>query len=121
LTIRLAGCDVAFDGVSALEAGELLDELTWDSDQNHMIPQGSKWSTSAGQEAIRTFFWARWRLARARTNCIQVQLPYTGLDATIGVGSGNRYVGIPGLSNLSHFISTRIPHARFFSSIELDY
>ncbi|KAJ7837740.1 hypothetical protein B0H13DRAFT_2421035 [Mycena leptocephala] len=26
---------------------------------NHMIPQGSKWSTPAGQEAIRTFFWAR--------------------------------------------------------------
>ncbi|KAJ7830597.1 hypothetical protein B0H13DRAFT_1915891 [Mycena leptocephala] len=90
LAVRLAGCDAAFDGVSALEAGELLDELTWDSDQNHMVPQGSKWSTSAGQEAIRTFFWARWRLARARTKCIQVQLPHTGLDTTVGVGSGNR-------------------------------
>ncbi|KAJ7871096.1 hypothetical protein B0H13DRAFT_2350041 [Mycena leptocephala] len=87
LAVRLTGCDAAFDGVSALEAGELLDELTWDSDQNHMIPQGSKWSTSAGQEAIRTFFWARWRLARARTKCIQVQLPHTCLDTTVGVGS----------------------------------
>ncbi|KAF8209675.1 hypothetical protein K438DRAFT_1810189 [Mycena galopus ATCC 62051] len=57
LAVRLAGCDAGFDGVSALEARELLDELTWD--QNPMIPQGSKWSTAAGQEAIRTFFWAR--------------------------------------------------------------
>ncbi|KAJ7871102.1 hypothetical protein B0H13DRAFT_2555621 [Mycena leptocephala] len=59
LAVRLAGCDAAFDGVSALEAGELLDELTWDSEQNHMIPRGSQWSTPAEQEAIRTFFWAR--------------------------------------------------------------
>ncbi|KAJ7771320.1 hypothetical protein DFH07DRAFT_999485 [Mycena maculata] len=57
LAVRLAGCDAGSDGVSALEARGLLDELTWD--QNRMIPQGPKWSTPAGQEAIRTFFWAR--------------------------------------------------------------
>ncbi|KAJ7019963.1 hypothetical protein C8F04DRAFT_1275672 [Mycena alexandri] len=56
LAVRFAGCDAGFDGVSALEARELLDELTWDQ---NMIPQGPEWSTSAGQEAIRTFFWAR--------------------------------------------------------------
>ncbi|KAJ7210281.1 hypothetical protein C8J57DRAFT_1257197 [Mycena rebaudengoi] len=53
LAVRLAGCDAHFDGVSSIEARELLDELTWD--WNH-IPQGPRWSTSAGQEAIRTFF-----------------------------------------------------------------
>ncbi|KAF7334849.1 hypothetical protein MSAN_02361200 [Mycena sanguinolenta] len=57
LAVRLAGCDAGFDGVSALEARELLDELI--DDQNHMIPQGSKWSTSPGQEAVRAFLWAR--------------------------------------------------------------
>ncbi|KAJ7190847.1 hypothetical protein GGX14DRAFT_579440 [Mycena pura] len=57
LAVRLAGCDAGFDGVSALEARELLDELTWD--QTDMLPHGPKWSTPAAQEAIRTFFWAR--------------------------------------------------------------
>ncbi|KAJ7177319.1 hypothetical protein C8R43DRAFT_1118321 [Mycena crocata] len=56
LAVRFAGCDAVFDGVSFLQARDLLDELTLE--QNHMIPQGSKWSSSAGQEAIRTFFWA---------------------------------------------------------------
>ncbi|KAJ7315216.1 hypothetical protein DFH08DRAFT_942976 [Mycena albidolilacea] len=56
LAVRFAGCDAGFDGVSAFAARELLDELTWDQ---NMIPQGPEWSTSAGQEAIRTFFWAR--------------------------------------------------------------
>ncbi|KAJ7194465.1 hypothetical protein GGX14DRAFT_546077 [Mycena pura] len=57
LAVRLAGCDAHFDGVSAIEARELLDEPTWD--WNNMISQGPRWSTSAGQEAIRAFFWAR--------------------------------------------------------------
>ncbi|KAJ7838527.1 hypothetical protein B0H14DRAFT_3700086 [Mycena olivaceomarginata] len=57
LAVRLAGCDVRFDGVSAIQARELLDELTWDG--NHTVPQSSEWSTSTEQEAIRTFFWAR--------------------------------------------------------------
>ncbi|KAJ7082552.1 hypothetical protein C8R44DRAFT_822852 [Mycena epipterygia] len=57
LAVRLAGCDARFDGVSMPEAEELLDELA--SEQSHMIPHGPKWSTAAGQEAIRAFFWAR--------------------------------------------------------------
>ncbi|KAF8178627.1 hypothetical protein K438DRAFT_1268576 [Mycena galopus ATCC 62051] len=57
LAVCLAGCDAAFDGVSSLEARDLLDELLWDDTST--IPQGPRWSTCAGQEAIRTFLWAR--------------------------------------------------------------
>ncbi|KAF8178621.1 hypothetical protein K438DRAFT_1268518 [Mycena galopus ATCC 62051] len=57
LAVRLTGCDARFDGVSSSEARDLLDELTWDHPSG--IPRGPKWSTSAGQEAIRTFLWVR--------------------------------------------------------------
>jgi hypothetical protein len=55
LAVRFAGCDLGLRVSS--KASDLLEELG--SDGAHMIPQGSKWSTPAGQEAIRTFFWAR--------------------------------------------------------------
>ncbi|KAJ7450703.1 hypothetical protein B0H11DRAFT_1928110 [Mycena galericulata] len=57
LSVRLAGCDARFDGVSVTEAEGLLDELTFE--QSPMIPHGPQWSTAVGQEAIRTFFWVR--------------------------------------------------------------
>ncbi|KAJ7192132.1 hypothetical protein GGX14DRAFT_578439 [Mycena pura] len=56
LGVRIASCDARFDGVSTGQAEELLDELNY---MNHMIPQSPRWSTPAGQEAIRAFFWAR--------------------------------------------------------------
>ncbi|KAF7372455.1 hypothetical protein MVEN_00107000 [Mycena venus] len=55
LAVRFAGCDLGLR--IRAKASDLLEELN--SDGAHMIPQGSKWSTPAGQEAIRVFFWAR--------------------------------------------------------------
>ncbi|KAJ6503220.1 hypothetical protein C8R47DRAFT_1210494 [Mycena vitilis] len=57
LAVRLAGCDARFDGRTATEAEELYDELTFEHGDG--IPLGPRWSTAAGQEAIRAFFWGR--------------------------------------------------------------
>ncbi|KAJ6600230.1 hypothetical protein B0H10DRAFT_2083419 [Mycena sp. CBHHK59/15] len=55
LCVRFAGCDVGFGATPITD--HLLEELS--SGGTHMIPQEAKWTTVAGQEAIRTFFWAR--------------------------------------------------------------
>jgi hypothetical protein len=57
LAVRLAGCDARFDGVSAIKARDLLEELTFDL--NHSIPQTSEWLTPTTQEAVRALLWAR--------------------------------------------------------------
>jgi hypothetical protein len=57
LAVRLAGCDARFDGVSAIKARDLLEELTFDL--NHSIPQTSEWLTRTAQEAVRALLWAR--------------------------------------------------------------
>ncbi|KAJ6613021.1 hypothetical protein B0H10DRAFT_2222589 [Mycena sp. CBHHK59/15] len=57
LAVRFAWCDARFDGVSAMEAREHLEELSFDG--NPAILQSSEWSDPVTEEAIRTFFWAR--------------------------------------------------------------
>ncbi|KAF7349802.1 hypothetical protein MVEN_01280300 [Mycena venus] len=55
LSVRFTGCDIGFRDTPI--ADRLIEELSWEGAR--MIPKGSKWSTAAGKEAIRTFLWAR--------------------------------------------------------------
>lgn len=52
LGVRLAGCDLG-PGVSH-KASTLLDGPLYEGTST--MPQGPKWSTPAGQEAVRTYF-----------------------------------------------------------------
>ncbi|KAJ6468725.1 hypothetical protein C8R45DRAFT_1017437 [Mycena sanguinolenta] len=55
LAVRFAGCDLG-PRISS-ETRDLFEELC--ADGAHTIPQEKKWTTPAGEEAIRVYFWVR--------------------------------------------------------------
>jgi hypothetical protein len=55
LAVRFAGCDLGPRIRS--EASDLFEELC--ADGAHMVPQEKRWTTPAGEEAIRVYFWVR--------------------------------------------------------------
>jgi hypothetical protein len=105
LAVRFVGCDARFDGVSAIEARNRLEELT--VDLNHAVPPTTVWQTLPAQEAVRALFWAHisaqasvWRQRETSLSRAPISTSSDGADSVSDRPPAER----PPSSPLAHFV-----------------